>query len=173
MTSPSETPSASPAFDGAAFRQALAAFPTGVTVLTALGEGGAPVGMTVSSFNTLSLDPPLILWSVDRSAPTVSVWTTAERFAVNVLSAEQADLSNHFARSAPDKFAGIDWTPGLGGVPLLAGTAARFECTAWARHDGGDHVLIIGKVDRLDRRDGAEPLVYGLSRYNRLAPLEG
>ena len=145
-----------PTLDSRAFRAALSSFATGVTVVTARGPDGAPVGVTVNSFSSVSLDPPLVLWSLDRRALSLPVFEAAGHFAVHVLSAEQAHLSDRFAtRGASDKFEGVDWSEGIGGVPLLPGIAARFECRRHAAHDGGDHRIYLGRVLRFENNGDA------------------
>ena len=136
-------------FNTREFRDALSSFATGVTVVTCLDSNGAPVGATASSFNSVSMDPPLILWSITKAAYSADAFINAKHFVVNVLSAEQIDISNKFARSGTDKFADVVVDQGIGGVPILPGTITCFECEAWATYDGGDHEIIVGKVKGL------------------------
>jgi flavin reductase (DIM6/NTAB) family NADH-FMN oxidoreductase RutF len=148
--------------DGAALRRALGSFVTGVTVVTARCEaGGRPtlVGLTVNSFSSVSLDPPLVLWSMKRSNPNLRLMQRASHYAVNVLAQAQADLCRHFAQPRPDRFAEVSYDEGLGGAPLLPASAASFECRQHAQVDGGDHVIFIGRVERF-RRAEAEPLIF-------------
>lgn len=159
------------AFDTRAFRQALGQFPTGVCIVTARVDG-MPIGMTVSSFNSLSLTPPLILFSVDRRAASLALWTKAVAFGVNVLAENQKELSNKFARSLANKWEATSYTDGLMDVPVLAGVAAVFECTAYAMHEGGDHMLLIGEVQRFRAFGDRQPLVFGKGRYAALQPTE-
>lgn len=151
-------------------RDVLGCFATGVVVVTTLGEGGVPVGLTVNSFNAVSLDPPLVLWSLSLTAPSLSAFRNHRAFAVNILSEDQAPLGPQFARPASNKFAGIDWGPGYRGVPLIRGAAAQLECSIWRQYEGGDHEIFIGKVERLSATDKA-PLVFHRGRYARLAAL--
>ncbi|HMM54831.1 MAG TPA: flavin reductase family protein [Candidatus Desulfobacillus sp.] len=153
--------------DHRALRDALGAFATGVAVVTAVRPDGRPAGLTVNSFNTVSLDPPLVLWSLSRRSPSLAAFRQASHFAVNILSAGQQALSERFARRDSDKFAGIDWQAGLGGAPLLPGCCAVLECGNEARHDGGDHLVFIGRVERFARSE-APPLVYHRGRYRFL-----
>ncbi|MCF3932848.1 flavin reductase [Acuticoccus sp. M5D2P5] len=153
-------------------RRALGQFATGVTIVTCLGEEGAPVGMTANSFASVSLDPPLVLWSLDRRARSFAALSQAERFAFSVLSQDQVELSNRFAKPGADKFADIAWRPGLGGVPLLPDPAAHFECTRHAAFDGGDHLIIVGRVERFVRYD-RRGLVFAEGRYGAIAPHPG
>ena len=133
-----------------ALRAALGRFATGVTIITCLDGRGEAVGLTANSFASLSLDPPLVLWSLRKASGSRPAFEAARHFAINVLAETQVDLSRRFASAAvPDKFAEGAWAPGLGGVPVLAGCAAVFECQAEACHDIGDHLLFIGRVHRL------------------------
>ncbi|MCC6658365.1 MAG: flavin reductase family protein [Rhodocyclaceae bacterium] len=150
-----------------ALRDALGAFATGVTVLTTRGAGGEPVGLTVNSFNAVSLEPPLIVWSLSLASPSLAAFRDCSHYAVNVLALDQAWLSQRFASRAADKFAGLELNPGLAGAPLLPGCCAWFECANQVRHDGGDHLLFIGRIER-HRRDRKEPLVFQGGRYRAL-----
>ena len=154
------------------FRDALGAFPTGVAIITGLTSAGERVGMTVSSFNSLSLTPPLILFSVDRRAASLALWTKAAAFGVNVLAENQKELSNKFARSLANKWEAISYAEGLMDVPILSGVAAVFECAAFAVHEGGDHMLLIGEVKRFRAFGDRQPLVFGKGRYAALQPSE-
>ncbi|WP_431221806.1 p-hydroxyphenylacetate 3-hydroxylase reductase component [Serratia sp. L9] len=157
------------ALDPRAFRRALGNFATGVTVVTAATTEGARVGVTANSFNSVSLDPPLILWSIDKRSGSYSVFEQASHFAINVLAADQIDVSNRFARPSEDKFAGIEVDIGAGGAPLLADCAARFQCEKYQQVDGGDHWIMIGKVVAFDDL-GRAPLVYHQGAYSMVLP---
>jgi 3-hydroxy-9,10-secoandrosta-1,3,5(10)-triene-9,17-dione monooxygenase reductase component len=152
--------------DARDFRSALGCFPTGVCLVTALGPQGKPEGLTINSFSSVSLDPPMVLWSLARSASSAPVFRDAEYFAVNVLARDDDAISIHFARSAPDKFAAFAerFTPGTGGVPLLKGAAATFECHSRHRYYGGDHIILIGNVERYLWSE-APPLLFHRGRY--------
>ncbi|MBB6522398.1 flavin reductase [Pseudoteredinibacter isoporae] len=154
--------------DPMAFRQALGSFATGVTVVTAKSDSEESkniyVGTTASSFNSVSLDPPLVLWSIDKRARSLPVYENAEYFAVNVLAADQVSLSNHFARQQDDKFAGIEFETGIGGAPLLKGCAARFQCRTCHVYEGGDHLIIVGEVLDFDT-SGRKGLMFHSGRY--------
>ncbi|MEP4486727.1 MAG: p-hydroxyphenylacetate 3-hydroxylase reductase component [Halioglobus sp.] len=152
-------------FDAPAFRRALGNFATGVTVITARGATGVRVGVTASSFNSVSLEPPLILWSSIKDTPSSAVFESASHFAVNILAADQMELSNHFARQQEDKFAGLSWAPGVGGAPLLPGCSGRFQCEAYDKVDGGDHWIFIGKVVAFDDF-GRSPLCFHQGSYS-------
>ena len=151
-------------FDRQDFRRALGQFSTGVTVVTTRASDGRRVGMTANSFSSVSLDPPLVLWSLSRNAPSVADFTGASHFAINVLAAHQHHLSRRFATPLPDKFGGVDCCEGTAGVPLLDGAIARFVCRNVRQYDGGDHLIFIGEVERYDRVDG-EPLVFHAGHY--------
>lgn len=148
------------AFDTYSFRDALGHFATGVTIITARGKDGTPVGVTVNSFNSASLEPPLVLWSLNRSSGTLPIFNEAGSFAVHILAAEQIELSNRFARPADNKFDGIEYGEGLGGAPLLAGCAARFECRTMYQYEGGDHIIFVGEVQRFDKAGGSTLLFH-------------
>lgn len=162
----SATPAMSVA-DQRALRRALGQFPTGVCIVTCQ-VAGERLGMTMSSFNTLSLDPPLVLFSIDRRAKGLPRWQEAQGYAVNVLAENQKELSNRFARSLANKWEGVDYTPGHAGAPVLPGTAAVLECAPWAQHDGGDHVLFIAEVKRFAAHTDRTPLVFSQGRYASL-----
>jgi flavin reductase (DIM6/NTAB) family NADH-FMN oxidoreductase RutF len=160
-----------PAFDAKAFRRALGHFPTGVCVVTSRMDG-ALVGMTVNSFNSLSLDPPLVLFSIDASAASLLLWRTAEGYAVNMLAENQKDISDRFAKFGARKWEGTTYADGLFGAPILPGVAATLECAAWATHAAGDHVLFIAEVRRFRTASGRRPLVFSNGRYAKLHETE-
>jgi 3-hydroxy-9,10-secoandrosta-1,3,5(10)-triene-9,17-dione monooxygenase reductase component len=151
-------------FDGREFRSALGAFATGVTIVTAIGPDGTRVGVTANSFNSVSLDPPMILWSLAKTSRSLEVFEKAAYWAVHILAADQDQLSNHFAKSGVDKFADIDVEAGAGGVPLLRNCASRLQCRTAFMYEGGDHVIFVGEVLKFDRRDVA-PLVFHGGKY--------
>jgi len=151
------------------FRDTLGMFTTGITVVTTRAPSGEPIGLTVNSFNSVSLDPPLIVWSLARHLPSVEVFENCEYYAVNVLAADQEDISNVFAARDDDKFAGLELEEGLYDVPLLPRCCARFECRNTSRYPGGDHVLFVSEVVRFDREE-RPPLVFHAGSYRRLAP---
>ncbi len=147
------------------FRRALGQFPTGVTVMTTLDEEGKPVGVTASSFNSVSIDPALILWSVDKSAYSAVLFEKSTHFAVNVLGKDQVELSNRFAGRGEDKFSGVKYTEGLGACPLLEHCAAQFECKTWNVYDGGDHLIVVGEVIDYRHNESLSPLVFAQGSY--------
>ncbi|WP_282047554.1 flavin reductase family protein [Roseibium album] len=134
------------AIDPKALRQTLSCFPTGVAIATTLSRTGDPVGVTISSFNSVSMDPPLVLWSLARKAGSLPEYRAHPGFAINILSAEQTELCKLFASAERDRFSGLDWTAGTHGVPCIAGCAASLECETHAVHEGGDHEIFIGRV---------------------------
>ncbi|EFQ63993.1 p-hydroxyphenylacetate 3-hydroxylase reductase component [Pseudomonas lactucae] len=156
-------------FDPRAFRRALGNFATGVTVVTAADAAGRKVGVTANSFNSVSLDPPLVLWSLDKRSNSHEVFEQASHFAVNVLAADQIDLSNNFARPKDDRFAEIEYQPGEGGAPVFADCSARFHCENYQQVDGGDHWIMIGKVVAFDDF-GRAPLLYHQGAYSMVLP---
>lgn len=155
---------AAPAFDSRELRKVLGSFVTGVTVITALDAQGKPHGLTANSFSSVSLDPPLILWSQSLAAPSHPVFRDADRFVVNILADDQVDISNRFARGSQDKFAGLHTEPGIAGVPLIPGCSAYLECRRVNSFPGGDHMVFLGEVERIAHA-GRQPLVFGGGRY--------
>lgn len=150
-------------------RNALGGFATGVCVVTTRRPDGKREGLTVNSFSSVSLAPPIVLWNLSLRAPSAQAFRDAEYFAINVLAADQQEISQRFSRPAPDKFDGIEdaLVEGLGGVPLIEGAVARFECRVHQLNDVGDHLVLFGQVERFDQRD-REPLLYHRGRYRSL-----
>jgi flavin reductase (DIM6/NTAB) family NADH-FMN oxidoreductase RutF len=154
--------------DPARYREVMGSFATGVTVMTLSRADGSRLGVTASSFNTVSLDPPLILWSLALKAPSLEDFRRQDLFAVNVLSAAQRDLALQFARPAADKFAGVAVETSARGLPLIAGALAHVECRIVARYPGGDHEIMLAEVLGLGRAEG-EPLVFQRGAFHALA----
>ena len=152
--------------NAASFRQALGQYPTGVTVVTAC-HGDHPIGMTANSFSSVSLDPPLVLWSVAKSSPSHDPFVQANAFAVHFLGADHGELAMKFGKRGPDKFADIKHSPGETGAPLLDGLAPIFECKTWARYPGGDHTILVGEVVRFVERNH-DPLVFHSGELRRI-----
>lgn len=150
-------------------RDVLGSFATGVAVVTTRAADGQPVGITVNSFASVSLDPPLVLWSAQRGVWPFDVFATASHYAVHVLAADQRDLSDRFAGIDPDRFDGIAHQWGVGDLPLLEGCAARLQCRVQARHAGGDHLVLVGRVLVAEHRAGCAPLVFHGGRYRGLS----
>ena len=155
------------AFDPKAFRNALGSYATGVTIITTKKPDGSYAGLTANSFNSVSLDPPLVLWSLSLYSSQLATFRECTHYAINVLSMEQIELSKRFATSGIDKFAGLSVEIGTSGVPLIPGSAAWFECRNENRHMGGDHLIFIGLVERFRRFD-VEPLGFLAGKYKRL-----
>jgi 4-hydroxyphenylacetate 3-hydroxylase, reductase component len=151
-------------------RAAFGRFATGVTIVSCRALDGSPVGLTANSFNSLSLQPPLVLWSLRNVSASLDVFRAASHFAVNVLAESQVELSRRFASPLPDKFADGQWSEGLGGVPVLAGCAAVFECEQVSSQVAGDHVLFIGQVLCLSEAP-VTPLVFQSGHYRMLGEI--
>lgn len=150
-----------------ALRGAFGRFATGVTIVTCLDAAGGTVGLTANSFSSLSMDPPLLLWSLRQQSVSLSAFEKARHFAINVLAESQVELSRRFASPIADKFSEGVWGEGIAGVPLLAGAAATFECELLSQRDEGDHRLFIGRVLRVFESSVA-PLVYRSGHYHLL-----
>ena len=150
-------------------RQAFGSFATGVTVVTTRDAGGNLVGLTANSFSAVSLDPALVLWCISLTTPSFAAFRDCSHYAINVLSADQEEISNRFANPSADKFAGIDWAPGTSGVPLLDGCIANFECSNVNQYPGGDHVILVGQVEHY-RVNMDAPLLFFGSKYAALQP---
>ena len=151
-------------FDRRDYRRALGQFATGVTVVTTRALDGRKMGVTVNSFSSVSLDPPLILWSLSRQTPSFVDFTNVTHFAVNVLESRQHHLSRQFSTPLPDKFIGVDFEEGTWGMPLLHGAIAQFVCRKVRQYDGGDHIILVGEVEEYKYNEG-EPLVFHSGRY--------
>ena len=151
-------------------RQALGRFATGVAVIATRTPEGKLEGLTANSFAAVSLEPPLVLWSLRRNAASLPAFQRSGAFAVNVLSAAQRDLSQHFATPSADKFASVAHAPGQGGCPLIEGCLAWLECRIDQTVDGGDHLIFIGRVLRASFAEG-EPLIFSAGQYWRTAAL--
>jgi flavin reductase (DIM6/NTAB) family NADH-FMN oxidoreductase RutF len=160
-----------PNFSQDDFRQALGMFATGVTIVTARATDGSFVGLTANSFNSVSLTPPLVLWSLSRAAASMAAFSTGSHYAIQILSADQQDLAKQFAARSGDRFLGVDFTLGAGGAPLLKGTAAAFECFNRSRYEEGDHVIFVGEVEACTHRAGASPLLFHGGKFFAEHPL--
>jgi len=162
-----------------ALRNALGAFATGVTIVTTRSAEGANIGLTANSFSSVSLDPPMVLWSLAKTSSSIEAFRHAGHFAVHVLAADQDDLSGRFASKGIDKFAGLELERGPADIPLLAGCTARFECRTSFQYEGGDHVIFVGEVVNLTH-SARPPLIFHGGRYGMVikkeapaAPMEG
>jgi len=169
MTSPPRAQA--PSFSARQFRAALGMFATGVTIVTARDADGAPIGLTANSFNSVSIDPPLVLWSLARAAGSMPHFTRGSHYAINILAADQRALAERFARREPDRFAGVAFHEGHAGAPVLDGAAAVFECFNRSRYAEGDHVIFVGEVEHCARREGAQPLIFHGGRFFTELPL--
>ena len=170
MAAESNTPDA-PDFDPRDFRNALGQFATGVTIVTTRTSAGEPIGLTANSFSSVSLSPPLVLWSLSLRSPNLPNFLQATHFAINVLARDQIALSQRFSKPIPNKFEGIVCTDSANGMPLLTGTSAHFECRTEARHYSGDHVIFIGHVLHYSHAD-RDALGYHRGRYISTTPID-
>ena len=152
---------------GELFRRAAGRFATGVTIATVRDPEGAPHGMTVNSFTSVSLEPPLVLVCIAHAAVTVESFRTAKHFGINVLAHDQREISDHFARKGHDRFASVDWVPGVTGVPLLPGVVAAIECEVHSTVRAGDHDIFLGEVVCVEVHE-KRPLLYFASGYHTL-----
>lgn len=176
---PQRRKAAAPDFDSGHFKRALSQFATGVTVITTRAAGHSHandvpfVGITASSFNSVSLDPPLVLWSMATRANSLPMFRDGSHYIINVLAASQLDLCQRFATLKGDRFAGVDYRLSETGLPILANALAWFECHNRSRYDEGDHVIFVGEVERCGILDaGGEPLVFQGAQFSTLCPLE-
>ncbi len=157
--------------DAQQFRAALGLFATGVCIVTARAEGGSLVGLTANSFNSVSLSPPLVLWSLSRRAGSMPVFSRGSHYAIHILAADQKALAQRFATRDIDRFAGLSWSEGAGGVPVLQGCAAVFECANRSQYEEGDHVIFVGEVERCCVTPQAQPLIFHGGRYYTELPI--
>jgi 3-hydroxy-9,10-secoandrosta-1,3,5(10)-triene-9,17-dione monooxygenase reductase component len=164
MSHPDNTGHRPPEIDPKDFRRALGTFVTGVSIITTRRSNGELAGLTANSFSSVSLSPPLVLWSLSLFAPSLPAFQESAHFSINILAADQTHLSQRFSRSAPNKFEGVAVREGIGGVPLIEGAAASFTCRNEFRYYGGDHVIFLGAVLEYDYSDRA-PLVFAKGRY--------
>jgi flavin reductase (DIM6/NTAB) family NADH-FMN oxidoreductase RutF len=157
-------------FDAAAFRKVLGCFATGITIITTISRDGKPVGLTANSFTSLSLDPPLVLFCLDRKVASFESFHSNRHFAVNVLRHDQEQLSRRFATSSIDKFKDLAFQTWRTGCPILQGCLAAFECDIQQVIEAGDHVIIIGEVNKIEHdADGGRPLLYYRGKYGQIA----
>jgi len=166
-----QTPTPSPAEQQQEFRAALGMFATGVTIVTARAPDGSLVGLTANSFNSVSLSPRLVLWSLAQRAGSMPVFSRGSHYAINILAADQKELAQRFATRDIDRFAGVSWREGAGGAPVLDGVAAVFECANRSQYEEGDHVIFVGEVESCAWRAGAQPLIFHGGRYFTELPI--
>jgi flavin reductase (DIM6/NTAB) family NADH-FMN oxidoreductase RutF len=150
--------------DSGAYRRALAQFATGIAVVTTRTAAAEPIGITINSFSSVSLDPPLVLWSLGLRASAFDAYRDAERFMINVLAADQLEVAKRFATPVQDRFALTSWSATPSGMPRLDGCIAWFECSTRSRHPEGDHVILVGRVESFDTAPGL-PLIFHDGRY--------
>ena len=160
-----------PNFSAREFRASLGMFATGVTIVTARTASGDLVGLTANSFNSVSLEPPLVLWSLSQGAGSMAAFSNGRHYAINVLAADQQLLAEQFAARGGDRWAGVKFTEGVSGAPLLEGAAATFECFNRSQYAEGDHVIFVGEVERCAHREGASPLLYHGGKFFTEHPL--
>ena len=146
-------------------------FATGVTIVTARTPAGQLVGLTANSFNSVSLNPPLVLWSLSRAASSMAAFSEGSHYAINILAADQKELAERFSSKHADRWDAVVFDEGVAGAPLLAGAAASFECFNRSRYEEGDHVIFVGEVERCSHREGAAPLLYHGGRFYTEHPL--
>lgn len=171
LMSPPSRQAQPPAFSPREFRSALGMFATGVTIVTAMTPEGRPIGLTANSFNSVSLDPPLVLWSLSRAAASLPAFSTGSHYAINILAADQKLLAERFAAKGGERWLGVEYTRGSGDAPLIAGALATFECYNRSRYEEGDHVIFVGEVERCASRPGAAPLLFHGGRFYTELPL--
>jgi flavin reductase (DIM6/NTAB) family NADH-FMN oxidoreductase RutF len=160
-----------PNFSSSEFRSALGMFATGVTIVTACATDGTLVGLTANSFNSVSMSPPLVLWSLARAAGSMAAFSAGSHYAINILGADQQDLAKQFAARTGDRFAGVQYSRGTSGAPLIHGAAATFECFNRSRYEEGDHVIFVGEVERCTYQTGASPLLFHGGKFYAEHPL--
>ncbi len=160
-----------PQNDSRALRNALGRYATGVTIVTAIDPDGHPIGLTVNSFAAASLDPALVLWCLDNGSHNLAAFRQASHHAINVLAADQHELSNRFATWPADRFAGLAWHAGIGGAPVFPGCCATFEVTNVTEHAAGDHTIFVGSVERFSETPDLAPLLFHAGRYRELSEL--
>ena len=160
-----------PDFSTPKFRSALGMFATGVTIVTARAAQGVLIGLTANSFNSVSLSPPLVLWSLARSAGSLAAFSAGSHYAINILGANQQDLALQFAAKEENRFAGVQFATGAGGAPLIQGAVATFECFNRSQYSEGDHVIFVGEVEHCNFTSGAAPLLFHGGKFFTEHPL--
>lgn len=160
-----------PSFSTPDFRSALGMFATGVTIVTARSAQGVLVGLTANSFNSVSLEPPLVLWSLSHASSSMAAFSQGTHYAIHVLAADQKELAMQFSKRGTDRWAGVEFTEGVSGAPVIAGAAATFECFSRSRYVEGDHTIFIGEVEACSHRADVRPLLYHGGRFYTELPL--
>ena len=171
LSPPTSRKAGCPSFSPQEFRASLAMFATGVTIVTARTPAGVLVGLTANSFNSVSLNPPLVLWSLSQGASSMSALSTGSHYAINILASDQKALAERFASKRADRWKDVPFTEGVCGAPLLSGAAATFECFNRSRYEEGDHVIFVGEVECCSLRAGAAPLLFHGGRFYTEHPL--
>ncbi|MDJ0657795.1 MAG: flavin reductase family protein [Xanthomonadales bacterium] len=156
-------------FDETQFRRAAGAFATGVTIATTLDDANQPVGMTVNSFASVSLDPPLVLWNVRKGCHAYEAFAHSYHFAIHILRSDQQELCMDFTRPGAEKFGRVQWHGGRLGSPILEGCVAHFECRTEYRYEGGDHLIVVGRVEELADCGDIDTLVFHRGKFRELA----
>ena len=156
-------------FNSYDFRKAVAHFPTGVSVVSARAPGGSFIGVTANSFSSISLDPPLVSVSLNKSLRSFQHFVDASHFGINILAADQHSISSTFARAGSDKWSWVRSSVGPAGSPFIQPNIAAFECENYAQYEGGDHLIFLGRVIHLEINENADPLVFFRSSYRRLS----
>jgi len=169
--SPSTQQARAPHFSNSEFRAALGMFATGVTIVTARTAEGQLTGLTASSFNSVSLSPPLVLWSLSQAARSMPAFRQGSHYAINILASDQQALAQRFADPHADRFADLPFTEGVSGAPLISGCVATFECFNRSRYVEGDHVIFVGEVEHCEHRLGVAPLLYHGGKFYTEHPL--
>ena len=160
-----------PSFSQQEFRTALGTFATGVTIVTARSDRGDLIGLTANSFNSVSLDPPLVLWSLARAAGSMPVLSAGSHYAINILAADQKALAERFATKGTERWSGVTFAQGQSGALILAGAMASFECFNRSQYEEGDHVIFVGEVEHCHHRPDASPLLFHGGRFYTEHPL--
>lgn len=155
-------------FEARALRDALGRFATGVCLITAVSRDGKPMAMTANSFSSVSLDPPLVLWCLQNSSDIYALFAQARFYAINILAQEQQDLSNHYARKEQHEIAPEHYRTGKNGAPVIRNALVSFECELEATHEGGDHLIIVGRVKEVSQRPSGKPLLFFSGGYREL-----
>jgi flavin reductase (DIM6/NTAB) family NADH-FMN oxidoreductase RutF len=165
------TAASTPSFTTPEFRAALGMFATGVTIVTARTAQGDLIGLTANSFNSVSMNPPLVLWSLATGAGSLAAFTAGSHYAINILTVAQKDLAERFAKKGAERWSGVEFDLGASGAPLLRGAAATFECFNRSRYEEGDHVIFVGEVERCTHHADASPLLFHGGRFYTEHPL--
>jgi flavin reductase (DIM6/NTAB) family NADH-FMN oxidoreductase RutF len=160
-----------PGFSSSEFRAALGMFATGVTIVTARSGTGELIGLTANSFNSVSLSPPLVLWSLALKAGSLPTLSTGSHYAINILSARQRHLAERFASRDTQRWADVAWHDGMAGAPLIDGAVATFECFNRSRYEEGDHVIFVGEVEHCSHHPGEPPLLFHGGQFFTEHPL--